>query len=211
MKYKCILFDCDGILVDSEEISNAVLQTMVTEAGADLDLHNIYDRFAGKSLKEIFRMIETLGGISFPETFEQDYRKRTYEAFKTELKPVKGVHELLEKVTVPYCVASSGPPEKIRLNLTVTGLIQHFEGRIFSSYDIGSWKPDPQIFEHAAQTMGFEPGECAVIEDSLSGIQAGIAGGFDVYGMAKEHNQALFKDAGAVVFHDLESLHPLLI
>lgn len=210
MKYKCIIFDCDGILVDSEGISNQVLQDMAKEAGIDFDLDNVYDRFAGKSLKEIFRIIETLGSAKFPEAFESEYRQRTFAAFKKDLQPMKGIHGVLDKVTVPYCVASSGPPDKIRLNLTTTKLMDRFEGTVFSSYEIGSWKPNPEIFLHAAKEMGFKPEECAVIEDSLAGVQAGISGGFDVFGLATESNQQSFEEAGAKVFFELDELSSLL-
>jgi HAD superfamily hydrolase (TIGR01509 family) len=145
-----------------------------------------------------------------PASFETDFRKRSYEAFKTDLKPIKGIHDLLKKIKVPVGVASSGPVEKIRLNLTTTNLIQFFGENIFSSYEIGSWKPDPEIYLHAAKKMGFKPEECAVIEDSLPGIQAAKAGGFDVFGFATERNKDAFEELGATVFFNVDELSKLL-
>jgi HAD superfamily hydrolase (TIGR01509 family) len=144
-----------------------------------------------------------------PEDFEKQFRKRTFELFKTDLKPVDGITQVLEKLErggTPFCVASSGPREKIKLSLTTTGLIQHFDDRIFSSYDIHSWKPDPEIFRYAAREMEFQPSECAVVEDSLAGVKAAKAGGFDVFGFGNEKNQTMLEDLGAMVFFNMKEL-----
>lgn len=210
MNYKCIIFDCDGILVDSEEISNRVLIEMAKEVGVNLRLEEILRDFAGKSLKWMFDQIQERTTTSLPADFVHDYRKRTFEAFETEIKPISGVREVLEKLDTPFCVASSGPVNKINLNLSTTGLIHFFENRIFSSYEIGSWKPNPEIFEYAAKQMGFLPEECVVIEDSLAGIQAAKTGGFDVYGLANEKNQSELEAAGAHVFFNMIDLIHLL-
>ncbi|MDT0606004.1 HAD family hydrolase [Croceitalea rosinachiae] len=210
MKYKCIIFDCDGILVDSEEISNSVLIQMAREIGIDIKTEYALENFAGKSLKSCFEYIEKRIEKPLPDTFEKEFRNRTFSAFKTDLKPVKGVRNLLERISVPFCVASSGPIEKIILNLTTTNLMEKFENRIFSSYQIGSWKPNPEIFEYAAKKMGFKPNECAVIEDSLAGVKAGIKGGFDVFGLASPKNKDEFRKEGAIVFSEMNELCKLL-
>lgn len=210
MKYKCIIFDCDGVLVDSEAISTAVLIAMATEIGVAISMEYVDDNFSGKSLKSAFDEIEKRLGNKLPEHFEKAYRARTYEAFKTQIKPVKGIHEVIDALSVPFCVASSGPPEKIKLNLRTTKLLDHFEGRIFSSYEIGSWKPDPGIFEHAAAKMGFKPSECVVIEDSIAGVQAARSGGFDVFGFGNLKNQAALEKEGAKVFFEMEELLGML-
>ena len=211
MKYKCIIFDCDGVLVDSEEISIKVLTEMVNSLGKKIDLEYAVENLSGKSLKSVFEFIENLIGGKLPDHFEKEFRRQSFESFKTDLKPVDGIHDLLDKLSVPYCVASSGPIEKIRLNLTVTNLIGRFEDRIYSSYDIGSWKPNPEIFEYAAAQMGFKPRECAVIEDSLAGIRAAKKGGFDVFGFAKPKNKLDFEKEGAVTFFEMGKLYELLI
>ncbi|MDG1954462.1 MAG: HAD family hydrolase [Polaribacter sp.] len=210
MKYKCIIFDCDGVLVDSEGISNRILVEMANSVGAKIELKYALENFAGKSLKSVFEHIEKLIEKKVPDSFEKEYRKKTFKAFKTELKPIRGIHNLLNEISVQYCVASSGPTKKIRLNLTTTKLIEKFENKIFSSYEIGSWKPNPEIFEYAAEKMGFKPNECVVIEDSMAGIIAARKGGFDVFGFTNEENKKDFENEGAKVFFEMGELNELL-
>lgn len=210
MNYKCIIFDCDGVLVDSETISAKIFQQMAQEQGFNLDFETAVDQFAGASMSENLRFIENNIDGDLPDTFEKEFRKRTYETFKTDLKPIEGIPDLIEKLAVPFCVASSGPHEKIRLNLTTAKLIDKFEGKIFSSYDIGSWKPEPGIFLHAAKTMGFQPKDCVVIEDSEAGIKAAVAGGFNVFALGNEEKKQIFEELGATVFYSMEELEPML-
>jgi HAD superfamily hydrolase (TIGR01509 family) len=210
MKYKCIIFDCDGVLVDSEAISAKVFQQMATDLGCNLDFETVLNQITGTSMKENLAFFEKHIEGELPSSFETEFRKRSYEAFKTDLKPIKGIHDLLKKIKVPVGVASSGPVEKIRLNLATTNLINFFGDNIFSSYEIGSWKPEPEIYLHTAKKMGFKPEECAVIEDSLPGIQAAIAGGFDVFGFATEKNKTTFEESGATVFFNVNELEHLL-
>lgn len=210
MNYKCIIFDCDGVLVDSEAISNAVLLAMAKQVGAEITLEYAEQEFSGKSLKSAFDDIEQHLGRKLPAAFEKEYRQRTYEAFKTQIQPVKGIHEVINALSISYCVASSGPLEKIKLNLRTTQLLDKFEGRIFSSYEIGSWKPDPGIFEYAAAKMGFKPKECVVIEDSVAGVQAAKKGGFDVFGFGNQRTQAALEEEGAQVFFEMGELLGLL-
>ena len=197
---KCIIFDCDGILVDSETIANQVLLSMSAPFGLRMTMEEAVKNFNGRRLKNIFEQIEKLTNKKLPDSFEADFRKQTFEAFKTDLKAVKGVRRFIENLSVPYCVASSGPVEKITLNLTTTRLIQNFENRIFSSYEINSWKPDPEIFIHACNQMGFKKEECIVIEDSVAGVIAGVKGGFKVFALANENNAQDLLDEGATVF-----------
>lgn len=206
----CIIFDCDGILVDSETIANQVLLSMSASFGLKMTIEESIKNFNGSRLQKIFEKIEELTDKKLPDSFETDFRKQTFEAFKTDLKPVKGVKEFIEKLTVPYCVASSGPVEKITLNLTITGLLEKFENRIFSSYDINSWKPDPEIFLHACKQMGFEKEECIVIEDSVAGVIAGVKGGFKVFALANENNTQDLLDEGATVFYNYDELETIL-
>lgn len=210
MKYKCIIFDCDGVLVDSESISAKVFREMVSELGCNLDFETVRQQITGTSMKENLKYFTDCVGHALPDNFESEFRRRSYEAFNTDLKPVKGIHSLLEKITVPYCTASSGPQKKIKLNLTTTNLIDKFDGNIFSSYDIGSWKPEPGIYLYAAKEMGFKPKECAVIEDSLTGVKAAKAGGFDVFGYTQKGNEEPYEKLGATVFFDMSELCNLL-
>jgi HAD superfamily hydrolase (TIGR01509 family) len=208
----CIIFDCDGVLVDSEVIGVRVLLDMASQYGVTMDLQEAVEEFSGIRLKEGIKMLQQKASSPFPDDFEQAFRARSYEVFKTEMRPVKGIKEILDRLTIPFCVASSGPVEKMRLNLTITGLLSYFEegNRMFSGYEINSWKPDPGIFLHAAHVMGFSPAECVVIEDSKAGVIAARRGGFKVFGYAKPFNGEELKKEGASVFYDMKELPALL-
>ncbi len=209
-KYKCIIFDCDGVLVDSEPISNAMLVTMAKELGLSIDLDYAYTHFKGNSLKNCIHQISELLGETTPENFEQEFRRRSFEAFEREIKPVKGIKKVLDQLMVPFCVASSGPQHKIKLNLELTNLLPYFEGSIFSCYDIGKWKPAPDVFLLAAETMGFTPKECLVIEDSILGVQAANAGGFDVFGYTAHDYKDELRKISTNTFDNMAKL-PLLM
>ena len=210
MKYKCIIFDCDGVLVDSEAISTSILIEMAKPLGLHIDSGFATRQFSGKSLQNCFNFIEEKIAKKLPDNFEKEFRNKTFAAFKKDIKPIPGIHELLNKITIPYCVASSGPMEKIQLNLTTTNLIDKFTNRMFSAYDIGKWKPDPGIFLHAANKMGFQPNECVVIEDSMAGVEAANAGGFDVYAFVNEGHENIFENTTAAVFYKMNELQNLL-
>jgi HAD superfamily hydrolase (TIGR01509 family) len=207
---KCIIFDCDGILVDSEHITFSVLAKMSREVGVKLSEAELEANFLGKSLKSIIAFLEVETGQSLVEVFEPDFRKRTFARFKTDLKPVEGIIKLLNRLTVPVCVASSGPPHKIGMNLKLTGLDGYFGENTFSCYDLKRWKPDPAVFLHAAATMGYSPAECVVIEDSPTGVRGAVAGGFRTYGLARHGNEQLLTEAGAIVIQHLDELEGLL-
>lgn len=130
--------------------------------------------------------------------------------FNAELKAIDGIYDLVSSLELPFCVASSGPQNKIAMNLKLTNLYSYFEGNIFSCFDIAKWKPDPAVFLHAAKTMGFKPSECVVIEDSVHGVRAGVSGGFDVLGFANSKNEDSLKKAGAKLFYNMSELLELL-
>lgn len=207
---KCIIFDCDGVLVDTEKIGNGILLSMAAELGFEMKLEDAYRDFNGRNLKECFQEIEKGIGKRLPESFERDYRERSFAAFKTQVKPMEGIVSFLENLKIPYCVASSGPVDKIRLNLEVAGLLDKFENKIYSAYEINSWKPDPGIFLHAAKEMGFNVEDCIVVEDSKAGVMAGIRGGFKVYGFANGYNNTDLEQEGAILFNTYEELSTLL-
>ncbi|WP_066224368.1 HAD-IA family hydrolase [Formosa haliotis] len=190
-KYKCVIFDCDGVLVDSEALSNGILANLANQYGANLDIDTAIKIFKGCSMTMCIEKIKTLVTSPIPDDFEATYRKLSVEAFKKQIKPIEGIAEVLDELELPFCVASSGPEDKMRLNLKLTGLLEHFEGRLFSCFTIGKWKPDPAVFLWAAETMGFKPEECLVVEDSYSGVSGALAGGFDVFGYTAHdvHNQ----------------------
>lgn len=210
MEVKCIIFDCDGVLVDTEKIGNGIMLSMAAKYGFEMKLEDAYRDFNGRNLKECFLHIEKAIGKKLPDNFESDYREKSFEAFRTQVKPMEGIVSFLDKLKIPYCVASSGPVDKIRLNLEVAGLLDKFENKIFSSYQIKSWKPEPGIFLHAAKEMGFEVKDCIVIEDSKAGVIAGIQGGFKVYGFANGFNNEDLEKEGAILFNSYEELKDIL-
>lgn len=210
MKYKCIIFDCDGVLVDSEAISTQVMVDLLKTVDYHIDIESAIDLFTGLALKDNFAFVEKEIGRKLPEDFEATYRKLSFEAFQRDLKPIKGVHALLDKLTIPFCVASSGPINKIKLNLKATNLSHYFDDNIFSCYEINSWKPEPDIFLHAAKMMGFNPNECVVIEDSLPGVTAAKAGCFDVYALQNESNKTMLNGVDVPVFNNMNKLDSIL-
>jgi HAD superfamily hydrolase (TIGR01509 family) len=205
-KYKCIIFDCDGVLVDSEPISNQVLVDLANKYGANIDLDFAMRNFKGSHFSECLSLISRLVTQPIPNTFEADYRSQTFEAFKKGMKPILGVKQVIESLNIPFCVASSGPENKIRFNLELTGLLTYFENNIFSCYTIKKWKPEPDIFLLAAKTMGYTPDECLVIEDSKLGVMAALNGGFDVYGFTEHDYNYELEGLATKTFSNMKNL-----
>lgn len=176
MSVKCVIFDCDGTLVDSEPLVNEVLVEMVREHGLQFDLDTSLKMFAGRRLDAGLAELEGLADYRFPNDFVPEFRARSAERLARDVRAMPHVDEVLEQLQLPRCVASSAPRAKTELNLSVTGLDRHFEV-LFSAYEINSWKPDPDLFLMAAAHCGFTPDECLVVEDSDHGIAAGRAAG----------------------------------
>lgn len=171
----CIIFDLDGTLVDSEKLCNQAfidLLPFITDS-----VEALINRYRGRKLAPILADLEMRFGKKLPTNFEVAYRCRVDELFQSHLQPIAGVPEILETLDYPFCIASSAPMSKIRKALSVTNLSHHFGDRLFSSYEIGSWKPEPYLFLHAANEMGFSSEHCIVIEDSDVGIQAAHSAG----------------------------------
>lgn len=202
MSIGCVIFDCDGVLVNTEEPENKVLAGMVSELGYAMSAQEAVRRFRGIKMALIVDEIEGLIGGAVPEGFVERFRDESEAAFERELRAVLGVEKVLDGLDamgVPYCVASSGPLRKMRVSLGVTGLWDRFKGRVFSAYEIESWKPDPGLFLYAAKQMGRRVDECVVIEDSEVGVLAGKAAGMLVIGYAGHGQEDLLACAGAVV------------
>lgn len=178
-----VIFDCDGVLVDSEPISLRLLVDVLAEAGVPLDADEVHRRFLGRSLATTRAMVETEYGFAVTDVALAAMRTRLYEAFRAELQPtphIAGTLDALDGLAIPYCVASSSQPERIELSLTVTGLWARFAGRAFSATMVRHGKPAPDLFLHAAATMGYSPSGCLVVEDSPAGIEAARAAGMRV-------------------------------
>ena len=169
---KLVIFDCDGTLVDSELLCNLALEHQLAEIGVECSAQKLLARYRGGKLASIFTSLESDFSISLPASFEDEYRDKVRVLFDKHLKPNPYVKEVLESLSIPFCIASSAPKAKIIKALSVTGLAEHFDNNIFSSYEVGSWKPEPGLFLHAAKTMGFSPEDCCVVEDSMLGLQA---------------------------------------
>lgn len=210
MSFEAIIFDCDGTLVDSESLGNQVVVECVAELGLDIPLPEALALFTGRKMADSIAVIEQRLGRPVPVDFLPELRRRMAEVFKAKLQPVAGVTDLLPSLRAPYCVASNGPRDKMELSLHTTGLLPYFAGRIFSAYEIGSWKPEPGLFLHAAQTMGVAPERCAVVEDSALGVRAGKAAGMTVFGYAPSGNDLLLAEAGARLFSHMIGLPALL-
>ena len=210
MRTELVIFDCDGVLVDSEALGNRVLVEFVAEFGLALKLEEAMLLFKGCKMADCVAFIELRLGKKMPPDFVMQLRVRTAEAFERELRPVEGIEAALDKINLPICIASSGPVEKIKLALRVTNLLPRFEGRIFSSYEIGSWKPAPDLFLYAAKNMGVQARSCTVVEDSVLGVRAGIAAGMRVLGYIDQSETRLIKAFGVHVFHSMYQLPCLL-
>ncbi|MDI3564133.1 HAD family hydrolase [Bradyrhizobium sp. Arg816] len=207
-----VIFDSDGVLVDSEIIALTVLVRTASEEGIAISLEDAIRSFRGVKMADCVREIEHRLGRSVRDTFIADIRRATALAFDAELKPVEGIHAALAEIAVPVCVASNGPMSKLTHALGLTKLLERFEGRIFSAYEVGSWKPDPGLFLHAAQTLGAHPSRCVVVEDSLSGIRAAKAAGMRVLGFTGG-DSGVERELAAVcdeVFHRMSELPVLL-
>ncbi|MDB5036349.1 MAG: sugar transferase [Chlorobi bacterium] len=211
MNYDLIIFDCDGVLVDSETIGNRVIAEIIREHGHQMSTDQALATFRGRQMAQCMEIISRLLQRELPEGFLDAMRARMGAALEAEVLAVEGIETALEAIDLPVCVASSGPVAKIRMTLGRTGLLPRFEGRLFSSYDIGSWKPAPDLFLHAARTLGADPARCAVVEDSIHGVRAGIAAGMTVFGFATGDDARLFAAEGARVFARMEELPALLL
>lgn len=166
----CVIFDMDGTLIDSEKLCTQALLDVIPEINITVD--RLVEMFGGRKLAWMFERIESDFGCVLPHDIEEIYRARVSELFETDLRAFPGVPEVLARLTVPYCIATSAPRTKVRHALEKTRLSGFFQDRIFSSYDVGSWKPEPGIFLHAADEMKVLPQDCLVVEDSQVGIQA---------------------------------------
>ena len=202
-----VIFDCDGVLVDSEPLSNRALSEALTAAGFAISPEETTAAFIGRSWASCEEIMRARWG-TVPEGLQADYRHRMATAFDAELQPVPGIAEALDAITCATCVASSGPHEKMRHSLGLTGLYERFAGRIFSAYDVRRGKPAPDLFLHAADRMGFAPEACTVVEDSPVGVEAARAAGMRVLGYAGRTEAAALAGADEV-FDDMARLPEL--
>lgn len=180
-----VIFDCDGVLVDSEMIASRELAAYLSELGRPTEAAECRETFTGMSIKSVGEIVRRDWGLALPDDFIDQLRARDRIAFERDLQAIPGVANVLQSLThanVPFCVASSGTPEKIRHSLTITSLLEHFDERLFSATQVANGKPAPDLFEFAANEMGYEPCRCVVIEDAPTGVQGAVAAGMRVFG-----------------------------
>ena len=206
-----MIFDCDGVLVDTELISNTVLAGLLTEAGLPTTLEHCMTAYRGRSIGSVLEIAEAQLGSEMPFDVAGRYYAAAAEIFARELRPVPGVIAALDRIELPSCVASSGPHHKMAVTLRTTGLWERFEGRIFSSSEVARGKPAPDLFLHAASSMGVAPARCVVVEDSAAGVEAARAAGMRSLGYAGGLTPPSWLEGpGTVVFDDMADLDRLL-
>ncbi len=196
-RFDLVIFDCDGVLVDSERITNRVYCQQLNELGLDLSLDDMFEKFVGRSSTQNISLITEMLGSPPPDDFFPTYQRLAWEALKESVSEVAGVRDVVTRLSQPCCVASSGEPEKMQITLGKTGLLQFFEGNIFSVRDVEHPKPAPDLYLLAASTFGVDPSRCAVIEDTITGVAAGSAAGMHVFGFTDHTPAERLLEAGA--------------
>jgi HAD superfamily hydrolase (TIGR01509 family) len=212
--HELVIFDCDGVLVDSEVISNEVLARMLTREGLPTTLRGARRDYQGLLLADICSRAEAKLGRSLPQGWLAKYEHERAEAFRHGLEPVAGAAEAVRRVKaagLKVCVASQGALAKTRLTLGLTGLRELFPpGALFSAHDVPRSKPDPALFRHAAATMSVQPSACTVIEDTPSGVTAAVAAGMRAIGYAADSDERALRNAGAEIIRSLDKLPEFL-
>ena len=220
MRQEAILFDCDGVLVDSEHIYLSVEREMLADIGLIYDLHDYQNRFMGLRsadyLAKLAADYRSLNKGPFPENFAGELERNCRDRLMRDLESVDGVDAFLDAYDGAMAVASSSALDLLHAKLRLTGLHRRFDPHIYSGDLVAEGKPAPDLFLHAAKGLGVEPHDCLVIEDSANGVRAGLAAGMRVWGFAgaghaDDHLPRRLKDAGAEdVFPDFDAMRARL-
>ena len=209
-----VIFDCDGVLVDSERIANREFAALLREIGLEFTLPQMFETFVGNSMPRCVEIITERLGHAPPDDLLDRYSAQVASMLPRELTAVAGVASLLDRLDasgIPYCVASNGEHPLMRIKLSVAGLLDRFEGKRFSSADVARPKPAPDLFLHAARIMNADPSRCVVIEDSALGVEGAHAAGMRVIGYADLMPEERLRSAGADhIVHRIEDAAPLL-
>jgi HAD superfamily hydrolase (TIGR01509 family) len=213
VRYDLVIFDCDGVLVDSEPIANRVLADQLNAVGLSLSYDEVLKRFVGRTRADCLALAAELRGRDLPEAFGKEWDAALFDALRAEVKAIEGVPELTERLELPYCVASNSSPERMTVSLRASGLHPFFEGRMFSAAAVSRPKPAPDLFLHAARSMGVAPDRCAVIEDTPTGVRAAVAAGMTAFGYVIGAGAApvALRAEGAIVFQRMNQLADMLI
>ena len=180
--YDLVIFDCDGVLVDSEPLACQALADTLTQHGVPLVLADVYRLFLGRSMGAVEAFYRDRTGTMPPPEFRAEMQGRVEIAYRRQLRPIAGIDIVLDGLPVPFCLASSSDPERLALTLDVTGLASRFGERVYSARLVKRGKPEPDLFLLAAERMGARPEQCLVIEDSVAGVQAARAAGMTAWG-----------------------------
>jgi HAD superfamily hydrolase (TIGR01509 family) len=218
LPFDLVIFDCDGVLVDSEPIVNRVLNQMLNELGIEISLEDSTRLFLGRAGRAALEMIERRRGAPLPENWLSTWLARRNAVLEAEVAAVAHVRDAIGKIAatgMPVCVASGADRVKVKLQLTKTGLVELFQQdereHIFSATEVARSKPAPDVYLLAARTMDVDPARCAVVEDSPTGVTAGVAAGMTVFGYAERNDAALLREAGAhTIFTDMRDLPELV-
>lgn len=175
-----VIFDCDGVLIDSEIISATILVEQIRKLGVAIDFQYVQRHFLGRSFPKVVDLIRLRFGVELPTDFETTYRAELLKAFETDLSLMPGVLAVLDELAVDYCVATSSSPPRVRRSLELVSLFHRFQDRLFTASEVANGKPAPDLFLHAAARMRYEPHQCLVVEDSVPGIDAACAAGMQV-------------------------------
>ena len=206
-----VIFDCDGVLIDSERLAVKVDALALRELGWDLTEAEVIARFVGRSDREARTAIEAHLGRKLPDGWKERVDQRYREVFAADLVPVEGVLEALDRISLPTCVASSATHEHLRYTLSLTGLYERFAGRIFSADDVAAGKPAPDLFLHAAEQLAATPARCVVVEDSRPGVEGARAAGMRVLAFAGGISPVeALAGPDTTVFDDMRELPTLL-
>jgi HAD superfamily hydrolase (TIGR01509 family) len=209
--FDLVIFDCDGVLVDSERIAVRIDAVVLDRLGWALTEAEIIERFVGRSEAYMVSEIEAAIGRPLEHGWDAEFVPLYRDALAAELEPVDGIVEALDAIAIPNCVASSSSHERLRFTLGLTGLLDRFDGRIFSATEVANGKPAPDLFLHAAATLGADPARCAVVEDSRYGVEAARAAGMHGFGYAGGLTTAeRLAGPATTVFHDMHELPALL-
>jgi len=211
-RFDLVIFDCDGVVVDSERIVFEVFGSFIRALGVHLTDEETREQFLGRSLADCMKIVERFRGSPAPAGSLERYTADRDRVLRERVEPVAGIREVLESLTIPFCIASSGGHDKMRITLGATKLMPLFEGRLFSATEVPRAKPAPDIFLFAAQRMGANPARTAVVEDSVNGVLAGCAAGMTVFGYVDLTPAEKLSEAGAsFTFTQMRDLPGLLL
>jgi HAD superfamily hydrolase (TIGR01509 family) len=207
-----VIFDCDGVLIDSEPIANRIFAEQLARAGLAMPLDEVMRTFVGRTRDGCIELAGRMLGHELPKDFGTRWDEALFDALGREVRPVAGIEEVLDGLALPWCVASNGEPDRMRLALRAAGLLERVGERLFSARQVARPKPAPDLFLHAASAMGASPEACLVVEDTPTGVKAAVAAGMKAFGYAgaAHTDAAQLRQAGATTFTAMAQLPRLL-